>query len=211
LLSGGTRARRHTAVAVVSATVATALAACDVPRGAGAADEELAEAADEVVQGVLDTDFNATVYRGEDEAIYFLDRGPGQKIRLRRWNAQRKLESGRVQTLATFHATWKLHERYSLVAGTNGDLGLVAWNGPVPDRTRYGRLRVDASGRVSLASVKKRQQPIVAQPALTPDGFVVTLQPPSTPGSPRDPVGGRVDFTGFHAPGASDAAVIHPH
>jgi hypothetical protein len=143
----------------------------------------------------------AMVYRYEDEAIYFLDKS-GTTLRLRRWNTQRKLSQGKLQTLATFPAAWGTFPKYALVAGSRGELGIVGYGGSGTEKTRFGRIAVTAASRVSLVGLTKSAVEIPAQPALTTVGFAYTTNRFQ---------GALLRFASMPAPAAADLPTIVPH
>ncbi len=92
-------------------------------------------------------DVISATFRYEDEAVYFLDRRDGH-VRLRRWNAQRRVLDGLVQTIAVFPKAWSVFGSHDVVAGTSGELAVVGRNGPANRKSWVLRMRVERHRQV---------------------------------------------------------------
>ncbi len=152
----------------------------------------------------------ATTYRVHDHAIYFLDKS-GTTLRLRRWNAQRKLLSGKVQTLTTFPASWNAFAKYDLVQTPSGDMLLLAWQGTGTQKTWIGRISVSPESIVALAALTKSTTPVQSPPAGGRTGYVSVLRGTNPAGPPPEPYAVTTTYASMPAPGASDLPTILPH
>lgn len=150
----------------------------------------------------------AMIYRREDRSIYFLDQNAGT-LRLRRWNAQRKLTTGKLQTLATFPASWNAFAKFSLQAGPIGDIGIVAWQGTsASERTRFGRFTLNTASQATFAGLTKLSTQVSSPPVLLPDRFTYT-RPPVTGGNTLQLA--TSPLTALTTPVAADAPTLLPH
>lgn len=157
----------------------------------------------ESVGAVLDS-----VYRSEDQAVYFLD-FDSTGLRLRRWNAQRNIQVGIVQTLATFPVTWDEFNRFALANTPDGSLLLTAWQGIGTQKHRVGLVKVTPEGRISLAALTTSTAAIVDPPAAGSDGFVTVRKAVAT--YPTEPYAVSIAFGSMSSPSSRELPVIHPH
>jgi hypothetical protein len=151
----------------------------------------------------------SAVFRWQDDSVYFLDKS-SSTLRLRRWNAQRNVGTGVVQTLATFPSSWNAFAKYDLVATPAGDLLLVAWEGTGTQKTWVGRVAVDASSIVSLAALRKSTTPIVSPPAAGHTGYTSIVRA-TVAAAATEPYGTSVTFSSMAAPPLADLPTILPH
>jgi len=149
----------------------------------------------------------AMAYRWQDQSIYFLDKS-GSSLRIRRWNAQRKLLTGVIQTLATFPTSWNAFSKVELVNSPDGGMLLVAWQGTGSQKTWVGRVSVDKTSEIALRSLTKSTVPIEMPPAAGPTGYVSVLRS-GTAGS--EPYAVTTTFTSMPPPAAADRPIISPH
>lgn len=145
----------------------------------------------------------AMAYRRQDRSIYFVDK-TGSTLRLRRWNAQRKLTSGVIVTLATFPSSWNAFGKYAVVPGTGSDLALVAWAGTGSEKTRFGRFTLSTAHRITMAGLSKLTTSIVGPPTLTADRFAYSSDPVR-------PTASQLLVSSMPAASSNDAPTIIAH
>jgi hypothetical protein len=143
---------------------------------------------------------HAAVYRHEDRSVYFLD--GGSPLRLRRWNAQRTLRAGVLQTIAELPESWDGFGAYALIAGPRGELGLVAYRASGASASKVGLFHADEEGTFELVKIASPASDLIGPPMLSPLGIVYT-----TDGAK----GSRLPFGEMDPPDGAELPTFYPH
>ncbi|MBK6518727.1 MAG: trypsin-like serine protease [Polyangiaceae bacterium] len=140
------------------------------------------------------------VYRHEDRSVYFLD--GGSPLRLRRWNAQRTLRAGVLQTIAELPESWDGFGAYALIAGPRGELGLVAYRGSGASASKIGVLHADEEGTFELVKITSPATDLIGPPMIAPLGIVYTTDSAK---------GARLPFGEMDPPDGAELPTFYPH